>query len=469
MKTINIFYALLLTGGSFCASTAHAGQSQVTCQYSHTLGDDAIMMYGMPGQAMWHDFFGNTHTDAWSTYASLRAKPETTCDNQADGSAYWVPTMKLPNGEVVKPTYQKTYYQSHQDAANPLTPFPEGLELLAGNHHGSTPNSHITFLCANGKGYSNKAGEVCGLRAKGDAVQLNVGIAFPNCWDGLHLQPAHGQPNADYSVKGACPAAFPVKIPTVNLNVVWVLPQITTLDTAKIQLSLDPKMDGSTRLDRWGSIYTAHADFINGWTPDAARFMTERCMNNGMDCGTNIPWAYANASDDTYVDSQQSDANFSQQTQIITRGNSNTMTTSTPPQSLGLIKFTIPPLPKGLSASQLANFKYRLRIYGGRDENGADMIRFYPVNASGWTENSVTWNTRPARTSGTASLYLDQSHQYRYVDVTDAVKQALAKGETQIAWCISGDNADHTYRFNSAETAQGMILMLQSNVKVPEA
>ncbi|GEM_PF-2747040 len=93
---------------------AHAGpQAHVVCAYNHTLGDDAIMMFGKVNQAMWHDFFGNTRTDAYSSYDSLRQQPETTCDNKADSSAYWVPSLRLPDGTVVKPAYQKTYYQAN--------------------------------------------------------------------------------------------------------------------------------------------------------------------------------------------------------------------------------------------------------------------------------------------------------------------------------------------------------------------
>ena len=242
LNAFTLTLAPLLVAGAF---SAHAGpQAHVVCAYHHTLGDDAIMMFGKPNQAMWHDFFGNTHTDAVSTYQTLRDQPETTCDNKADGSAYWVPSMKLPDGQVVTPAYQKTYYQTTKVEQYPLHPFPAGLELLAGDHHGSAPSSRITFLCANGKGYSNKAGEVCGLRKGGDAVQFNIGIQFPNCWDGVNLKPAHGHSNAAYDVNGACPSDYPVKIPTVNMNVAYVLPQITSLDTAKIQLSLDPIMDG---------------------------------------------------------------------------------------------------------------------------------------------------------------------------------------------------------------------------------
>ncbi len=87
LNLITISLATLVAAGAF---PAHAGpQAHVVCGYHHTLGDDAIMMFGKANQAMWHDFFGNTHTDAVSTYQTLRAQPDTTCDNKADSSAYW--------------------------------------------------------------------------------------------------------------------------------------------------------------------------------------------------------------------------------------------------------------------------------------------------------------------------------------------------------------------------------------------
>lgn len=328
--------------------TAHAGpQAHVVCAWHHTLGDDAIMMFGKPNQAMWHDFFGNTHTDAFSRYQTLRAEPETTCDNKADSSAYWAPSMRLPDGQVVTPAYQKTYYQTSNVATYPLHPFPAGLELLAGDHHGSAPSSRITFLCGNGKGYSNKAGEVCGLRKAGDAVQFNIGIQFPNCWDGINLKPMHGQNNAAYDVKGACPANYPVKIPTVNMNIAYVLPQITTLDTAKIALSMDPVMQGERREERWGSIYTAHADFMNGWTEDAARFMTERCMNLGIDCGTQVPYGYSTPQENALVVSTEPAMAHASPSSLFISDNWQNGGRTQHPEVMTLVKFTIPPLPQG--------------------------------------------------------------------------------------------------------------------------
>ncbi|WP_049850530.1 DUF1996 domain-containing protein [Trabulsiella odontotermitis] len=464
MKRTTLFTLLILGSASLLAFNARAGQSDVTCSYHHTLGDDSIMMTGKPNQAMLHDFFGNTHTDAFSTYDTLRAQPETTCNNKADSSAYWAPTMRLPDGEIVKPSYQKTYYQSTKDATNPLTPFPAGLALLAGDHHGSAPSNRITFLCGNGNGYSNKAGEVCGLRSKGDAVQFNVGIQFPDCWDGVHLMPGHGKPNAAYSSNGVCPADFPVKIPRVNLNLAWVLPQITSLDTAKIQFSMDPVMNGDQRTEQWGGVYTVHADFLNGWTEEGARFMTDLCMNNGMDCNHMVPWSYRTASEDTYVSSAEPDRNFGQSPDLFTRQNK-----TNGDQMMTLMKFPIPPVPAGLTEAQKASFKYQVRIYGTRVESGQDMIYFSPVASNSWHENNVTWNNRPAVAAGNKSgLYIGKTLEYRYVNVDNEVKKALAEGKTEISWYLGGDNYDKSYRFNSRETKENLVLMLTRYQEVKE-
>lgn len=454
----------LLSATAFSANAAP--QAHVVCAYHHTLGDDAIMMFGKPNQAMWHDFFGNAHTDAVSTYQTLRAQPDTTCDNKADSSAYWAPTMKLPDGQIVTPAYQKTYYQTTNVEQYPLHPFPAGLELLAGDHHGSAPSSRITFLCANGKGYSNKAGEVCGLRKAGDGVQFNIGIQFPNCWDGVNLKPGHGHSNAAYDVNGACPADFPVKLPTVNMNIAWVLPQITSLDTAKIQLSMDPVMRDGAREEHWGSIYTAHADFMNGWTVEGARYMTDHCMNQGIDCGTQVPYGFSTLAENAVVSSAEPDAIHPTPDNLFISDNWQNGGRTHHPETLTLVKFAIPPLPKDQDASL---FKYKLRLYGAKVEsNGADQIFFYPAS-NDWNADSVTWNHRPAcNYKSDTQLYLNASREYRMVDVDKAVRKALAEGKTEISWYIGGDRQGNHYQFEPASTKQEPILMLTGFKSTPQ-
>src|SRR5471032_2696766 len=247
------------------SALAADGQINVDCSFSHMKPDDAILMPGMPGMAMSHDFVGNRSTDAFSTAESLLLHSCTTCDNAADSTGYWVPTMKLPNGEIVHPSYIKNYYQANNVQNYPIKPYPHGLQLLAGNHQGTGPNPHVSFLCANGNGYTNTADQICGLRAAGDAVQFNIGVMFPDCWDGVNL-PAKGTNNAVYSTNDQCPADHPVKLAKVNMNIAYVLPQITSLDVSKIQLSLDPKVSDMKITELWGSIYTAHGDFMDDWT-----------------------------------------------------------------------------------------------------------------------------------------------------------------------------------------------------------
>ena len=446
---------------------AHAGpQAQVVCAYNHTLGDDAIMMPGKANEAMWHDFFGNTRTDANSNYELLLKQPETTCDNKSDSSAYWAPSLRLPDGTVVKPAYQKTYYQASDVDQYPLNPFPAGLALLAGDHNGTKPNSRVTFLCGNGKGYTNKIGEVCGLRKAKDAVQFNIGILFPNCWDGIHLQPMHGMANATYANRGQCPSDFPVKIPTINMNVAYVLPGITSLDTSKVQLSLDPHMNGDAREERWGSLYTAHADFLNGWPVDSARFMTDLCMNNNMDCGTNVPYSYSKAVANVWVSSESPTTPVPAAQTLLIQDNWKNGGRTRNSETMTLIKFKIPPLPKDRDGT---HFKYRVRVFGGKVEtNGADQIFFYPAS-NNWDPATVTWRKRPAcNYSSDAILYLNNSREYRMADVDKAVRKALAEGKTEISWYIGGDRQGNHYQFNPASSKESLVLMVLGYKNTPE-
>ncbi len=148
------------------------------------------------------------------------------------------------------------------------------------------------------QGYTNKIGEICGLRKAGDAVQFNIGIAFPNCWDGVNLKPTHSHNNAIYADHGKCSADYPVKIPTVNMNIAGTPADLLA---GYVQSGI---VDGPGNAWRnpgraLGSLYTAHADFMNGWTEDGAQFMTDLCMNQGLDCGTTVPYAYSKAEENT--------------------------------------------------------------------------------------------------------------------------------------------------------------------------
>lgn len=97
------------------------------------------------------------------------------------------------------------------------------------------------------------------------------------------------------------------------------------------------------------------------------------------------------------------------------------------------------------------------------------MIYFSPVASNDWNENNVTWNNRPAVAAGDKTgLYIGKTREYRYVNVDKEVKKALAEGKTEIAWYLGGDNYDKSYRFNSSETKENLVLMLTSYQDVKE-
>lgn len=129
---------------------------------------------------------------------------------------------------------------------------------------------------------------------------------------------------------------------------------------------------------------------MNGWTEDGAQFMTDLCMNQGLDCGTTVPYAYSKAEENTWVSSEDDKPHASVDTLYVQDDWTNGGRTQHP-ETLTLVKFKIPPLPANMDASL---FKYRIRLFGGKTEaNGADQIFFYPTS-SDWHVSTVSWNNK---------------------------------------------------------------------------
>jgi hypothetical protein len=207
---------------------------------THTLADDPIVYPGKPGEAMAHDFFANSSTNANSTYESLSTNKNTNCDSIADRSAYWVPQLKRASG-IIKPTFEKTYYKDDQPVASfPVHAIPLGLQMLAGNHMGTVPNPHINFICLGTSNFTTTMPTSCppNSASTGDPSELHISVHFPDCWDGKTLKPFHGSgrgnrmnslmraANGGLNVAyrnsdGTCPVDYPVKIPELQLNVAY--------------------------------------------------------------------------------------------------------------------------------------------------------------------------------------------------------------------------------------------------------
>ncbi|MGV2287411.1 DUF1996 domain-containing protein [Trinickia sp. YCB016] len=448
------------------------GQFNVECTYSHTLADDAIVYPGQPGIAMGHDFFGNTAANAFTTRKSLMAQPGTSCDNFADSSAYWAPSLRLADGRVIRPMYQKTYYRANGVDKYPVSPLPEGLQLLAGDHRGSAPSPNVTFLCS-GQDYSRTIPTGCTPNQEG-FVQFNIAVTFPNCWDGEHLSPIQHDPvtgrpqhvmsglgNAVYSDRaGKCPANY-VHIPQLNFNLAYNLGTTTSLEGA--QLSMDPTVvDGKAVNENWGSLYSAHADFVNGWQSRAAQYMVTYCLNKGWACNKRIPFDYSEALADTTLSNLRPNENTGTEREIHAKARFK----SDVDQEMALLRFAVPAKP---DSAALPNPKYAVQLYGANaSSKSARIIYLYEADDS-WDEATATWGNTPlCPDSGRAvTMYLDQTPAYRNFDVTDFIKDAQASGKKTISFCVRGTNAGNdissVFAFDSREGANPPLLILPSN------
>ena len=131
---------------------AHAAtpRFQIRCSTSHLAQVDPIVSPGTRSAHM-HEFFGNTATNANSTYRSMLGG-RTTCTAPADTAGYWVPTLISPGGQVVRARTILLYYRGVQGART--VAFPANLRMVS-------HNSQV-----------------------GGASSSNLTIKFPSCWDG---------------------------------------------------------------------------------------------------------------------------------------------------------------------------------------------------------------------------------------------------------------------------------------------
>lgn len=425
------------------------GIFNVVCDYSHTLPDDAIIMPGRPGIAMMHDFFGNTGADAMSTTESLQNAPKTTCTSPYDSTSYWAPQLMRADGSIVKPAYIKVYYRNNEPEKQAAAPIPPGLQLLAGNHHRPVGqyDPNVWFYCRTsleGGEHSNQPPESCPqIPGFEEGSEFNISLTFPDCWDGKNLV-TFGNPkkrNATFSNDGVCPAAFPVKIPQMNMRIHYAMNDNGNLKDAK--LSMDPKVDAQGNITPvWGDLYSAHADFFSAWNPRATRYSVEECLNRKVACDKDIPGDFERSSADGWISTDNGRQDFDDP--IIKVGGD---------KNIGLVKFD---LPQRLDSHTIT--KADLRLYGRQVSGRTGQVRLYALPEVNWDENAG----QPTLTQCPSTPVLDTAQMWtdtvmKTFDVTQTVQQALQDGKREIAFCLAGSSAADA-EFSSKEGKRGPVL-----------
>jgi Domain of unknown function (DUF1996) len=233
------------------------------CRYSHQAPDDPIVYPGKPGASHQHTFVGNTTTNAYSNYGSLRSGA-TTCLRQDDTAAYWVPALYQGATEVL-PVAATVYYRRGTLAE--VSPFPNNLRMIAGDSKATSPQSlGVTFWsCGVDSGVERSASVPTCPTLRRSFLRLH--IRFPECWDGRNLDSTDHKSHMAYALRGRCPSTHPIEVP-----------QIT-------QIYRYPTRGGEGFSLASGGVYSAHADFVNAWKPNVLRKLVDDCLNALVHCG----------------------------------------------------------------------------------------------------------------------------------------------------------------------------------------
>jgi len=239
-------------------------QFRVTCEYVKSGMFDPIVFPGQDMVGHTHQFFGNTEIAPDSTAAKLVAGnvngDATSCYRDADGSAYWVPSLQQDGIEVI-PDESTVQYRAPRGTRR-VRPFPAGLTMIAGDKNATTLQPQAGFRCeGDGRG---RALTATVPTCAGDEDIVGI-VTFPACWDGTNLS-SSDQSHMAYATRGAkCPADHPVPVPELRMETYWPSAgagHVYTLSS--------------------GDTAGLHADFMNGWDQTALRREVRRWFNRGQ-------------------------------------------------------------------------------------------------------------------------------------------------------------------------------------------
>jgi hypothetical protein len=259
----------ITSGGGFDAGPFDIGAFRTNCGVSHFSFDDPIVYPGQSGKSHLHMFFGNTGTNANTTASTLAASGSSTCSGgTANRTGYWVPALvNLKTGAPVVPSGSIWYYKSayYGVPAESVKPFPVGLRMIAGNSGNSTAagaSPYVRIAC----GASSTYGSVIPSCAVGDTV--NIGIQFPQCWDGVNLDSPDHKSHMAYASNG-CPSTHPVPLAEISLNLSYTVIEAGT--------DSNWKLSSDNYVGQGG--YSMHADWFNGWKDDVMKTWVANCIN----------------------------------------------------------------------------------------------------------------------------------------------------------------------------------------------
>ncbi|KAK4540919.1 hypothetical protein LTR36_008427 [Oleoguttula mirabilis] len=242
-----------------------------------------------------HTIVGGSNIGVNATGVSLSNSACSSCQVQADKSAYWTPILyyQYPNGSFYEVPHSGSvvYYLGRGQNATTI-PFPPGFKMLSGNKAlRSYDNQTMTWGNASyaGEPVANRISFACltaGTSPPSQPYMFNVTqcingmraqIAFQGCWNGIDLYKADNSHVAYLSGidNGVCPPGYEYQLPVIFVETDYAVSQVpgATNDSAYTFSQGDPTGFGF------------HGDFQNGWDQEVLTDAVNDCLTPGDPSG----------------------------------------------------------------------------------------------------------------------------------------------------------------------------------------
>lgn len=271
------------------------GAFRMICTSGQINWDDPIIYPGQKGRSPHlHQWFGNLTGHYDSTYASLRADGESTCNSKLNRSAYWVPAMLNAAGKVIRPDYISLYYKRRpitdpecfRQAAKGCLALPFNFRAVAGydmNREGSRQPENRNFhhrCISDGKPSIHREILTEAIADCGGSGQIASSIYFGDCWNGQLDSPDHRSHITGGSYGGwgylKCPKTHPYLIPQLTQTVAYTIQK----DDQEVYFSSD-RMAG---MPQKAPGTTFHADYMAAWDPPTQATWERLCLNGLLSC-----------------------------------------------------------------------------------------------------------------------------------------------------------------------------------------
>jgi hypothetical protein len=227
----------------------------------------------------------------------LRGAGDSTCSNELNRSAYWIPALMNGAGKVISPDYISIYYKRRADgdpecmrmATKGCTGLPTGLRIVSGFDmkrmgQAQPENLNFHFRCIAPGKPSNHYGTIAPAIAEcGGSGQVMAVVNFGPCWNGQLDSADHRSHLAHISYGDwgyeKCPATHPYVIPELTQGAAYTITPSDGTVAFSSDLMPDMVMPGGS---------TFHADYMEAWDPPTRALWERECVGKLRDCSDGV-------------------------------------------------------------------------------------------------------------------------------------------------------------------------------------